>query len=191
MDIFKIIEILSLVTGVVFMTLQVFQNRWMWYVELLTAAASLTVALHNHLWAASLINIYYMVMSVVGIFSWKKIEKEGSTTDIHIVRLSPRIILLGALFFLVGSFGLYFLLKTTSDPAPVLDAVSFALAIVATWWLTRSHMEQWYLWFAADILSSALFFTQGLYWMGTQFIFYMLFSVIGFFHWKKKGTIVK
>ncbi|MCQ2144101.1 MAG: nicotinamide riboside transporter PnuC [Bacteroidales bacterium] len=189
MDIFRILEIFSLVTGVIFMTLQVFQNRWMWYMEILTASAALAVSLHNHLWAVSLLNAYYIVMAVVGIFSWRKIEQDNDS-DVHIVRMSPKILAIGLFLLVAGSFGLSLLLKATSDPAPVLDSVSFALAIVATWWLTRSHIEQWYLWFASDILSATLFFTQGLYWMGLQFTFYLAFSVIGYVHWKKKGTIV-
>lgn len=190
MDAIKIIELISLVTGIIFMILQVLQNRWMWYLELLTATAALIVSASSHLWAASLLNVYYIVMSVIGIFSWKKIEQE-SDADVHIVRISRRILTISAFIFLAGAIGLYFLLDVTSDPAPILDSLSFSLAIIGTWWLTRSHIEQWYVWFVGDVLSAALFFSQGHYWMGLQYICYLISSIIGYIHWKRKGTIVK
>ena len=41
------IQILSLVSGIVYMVLQIFQHKWMWYVNLVTAGAALLVALAN------------------------------------------------------------------------------------------------------------------------------------------------
>lgn len=190
MEIIHIIEILSLVSGIAFMILQVLQNRFMWYLDIVTASCALVVAFSQHLWAASALNLYYIVMSVVGIVSWKKIE-DRNDVDIHIVRMTSKIFWSSVLMFVAGTAGLYFVLKATSDPQPVLDAICFSLSLIGTWWLTRSHIEQWIVWMAADVVGIILYATQGFYGMSTLYLFYIVSSVVGIIHWKKKGTVVE
>ena len=63
------IEIFSLVTGVVFIIMQIIQHKWMWYLQLATAISAIIVASFNHLWGSAALNLFFTVMAFLGIWS--------------------------------------------------------------------------------------------------------------------------
>ena len=76
------------------------------------------------------------------------------------------------------------------NPMSLLDASVAVLSAVATWWLVKSYLQQWWLWIAANTLSLILCATQGMWWMALLYILYVLAAVIGLRHWKKHGITV-
>lgn len=197
MDICKILEIVALVAGIAYMALQVVQNRYMWYFNLVTAAASMAVTIINHLWASAALNLYFITTSVIGILSWKALARKdrenngGKEEDrIRLVRLTWPAGLVSAAVAVVGGVGVYFLLRYTHDPSPVADAATMILSIIAAWWLTRPYIEQWYVWLAADIVAVIMYASQGLWGMTALFTLYVASCVVGYIHWRKQGVYV-
>ena len=76
------------------------------------------------------------------------------------------------------------------NPMSVLDASVAVLSVIATWWLVRSYIQQWWLWIAADTLSTILCATQGMWWMALLYLLYTASALIGLRHWKKNGAII-
>jgi nicotinamide mononucleotide transporter len=72
----------------------------------------------------------------------------------------------------------------------LLDASVAVLSAVATWWLVKAYLQQWWLWIAANGLSMFLCATQGMWWMVILYIIYTAAAIIGLRHWKKKGEYV-
>ena len=72
----------------------------------------------------------------------------------------------------------------------LLDASVAVLSAVATWWLVKSYIQQWWLWIVADTLSTILCITQGMWWMALLYAAYTASAFIGYSHWKKKGSII-
>ena len=64
------------------------------------------------------------------------------------------------------------------------------MSIIATVWLVKSYLQQWLVWIVADLLSTALCLTQGMYWMAALYAFYTLSAVYGYIHWKRRGVYV-
>lgn len=191
MDICSILQTVALVMGIVFMILQVLQHKWMWYFNLATSAASIVVALMSSLWATAALDAYFMVMSVIGIFSYRKLaEKDGGQERIRLVRPTVKMLVISGLISIVAFVSIWQVLTVTKDASPVLDALTLVLSALATWWLTLSYKEQWYVWIVADTIALAMFVSQGLWGMAALFFFYVISSVIGLVHWQKKGTYV-
>ncbi len=197
MDICKILEIVALVAGIVYMVLQVMQNRYMWYFNLVTSAATLAVTVINHLWASSALNLYFITTSVIGILSWRALARKdkeyngGKEEDrIRLVRLTLKTGLISAAIAVVGGVGVYFLLRYTHDSSPVADAATMILSVIAAWWLTRPYIEQWYVWLAADIVAVIMYASQELWGMTALFTLYVVSCVVGYIHWRKQGVYV-
>ncbi|MBQ9475375.1 MAG: nicotinamide mononucleotide transporter [Bacteroidales bacterium] len=204
MDYLRIITDFALLTALAFMTMQIFQHKWMWYADILTAMSTLVVVLMNTtadgewapLWAQVAMNAYFTVMAVVGIISWKKIarqagEKEGEEAPaMRIKRLDAKTIGITAAMLAVMVPLIYYILSHTNDSHPLLDSLGFSFSIVATWWLTRAHAEEWLLWIIADLFIVIIFFLDKNYTTMFQYIAYIISCVIGFIYWKKKGTYV-
>lgn len=194
MDICKILELVALVAGLVYMVLQVLQKQYMWYFNLVTASASLAVTIMNRLWASAALNLYFIITSVIGIFTWRALARKdkkvsgGDTDRIRLVRLKMPIVLISAAVAIAGGVGVYFLLSATHDPSPVFDAATMILSVIAAWWLTRPYVEQWLVWLVADLIAVAMYASQGLWGMTALFSMYIISCVVGYAHWRKKGV---
>lgn len=192
------IQIISLVCGITYMLLQIFQNKLMWYFSIMVSTAAFLIAVSNHegaswapLWAQVALNIYLIIIAIVGIFKWRKLEGE-SGGKIHIVPLSRKRLLFVIAVLIVGAPVLGLVLKHfTSDPAPWIDGTSLVLSLVAAWLLSQSHIEQYLFWIAANILIITVYAGQAKWFMAVMYTCYIVFCILGYINWKKNGVIVE
>ena len=190
-------EIFTLVTGVIYIVLEIRQKNFMWVVGIMTSVAAMWVYFRQGLYASFGLNTYYLVTSFIGLWQWgrdrKKLEaavekQEGDV--IHLNHLSMKTVLVTLLVAAAGICLLSWLMEMLENPMSVLDAAVAVLSAVATWWLVRSYLEQWWLWILADALSTCLCMTQGLWWMTALYAAYTFSAVYGYIHWKKHGVYV-
>lgn len=184
------IEIFALVTGVVYVVLEVLQKNAMWVLGILTGAACAFSFGVQHVWASMGLNLYYVVVSVLGFIRWRRDSEQVAEGAIHLNVLPKRVALVSGGIFVVGGLGLIQLLRVTGDAAPVLDGSATVLSIIGTWWLAQSYLQQWMLWIVADVLSAVLCLTTGQYWMALLYAVYIASAVYGYFHWKRHGKYV-
>ena len=189
-DIIQAIEIFAAVTGVLYVVLEILQKNSMWVVGILTGAACAFSFGVQQVWASMGLNIYYMVISVVGLVQWKKASEAVEEGEIHLAPLSRKAALWSAVLFVLLTPVLMFILRKTGDAAPQWDALATILSVIATWWLTQSYLQQWLLWIVADILSTILCLVTGQYAMALMYLAYTASAVYGHFHWKKHGKYV-
>ena len=184
------IEIFAAATGVAYVVLEILQKNVMWVVGILTGLACAFSFGVQHVWASMGLNIYYVVISVVGLMQWKKASEQVGEGEIHLKSLSPRTAGVSALVFVVGGVLLIQLLRAAGDASPALDGTATMLSVIGTWWLAQSYLQQWLLWIVADILSTALCISTGQWWMAAMYVAYTVSAVYGYFHWKKKGKYI-
>ena len=186
-DIIQAIEIFAMVTGILYVVLEILQKNAMWVVGILTGAACAFSFGVQHVWASMGLNIYYVGMSVVGLIQWRKAGEQVGEGEIHLQRLPRKVAIWSAVLFLVGGVALIQLLRATGDAEPRLDGAAVVLSVIGTWWLAQSYLQQWLLWIVADILSTTLCIVTGQYWMAFLYLAYTASAVYGYFHWKRKG----
>ena len=189
-QIIQAIEVFAMVTGVVYLVLEILQKNSMWVVGILTSTACAFEFAITHVWASMGLNIYYVVMSVIGLLQWRKASEAVGEGEIHLSRLPRAVALWSAALFVLGSLVLMQVLRAAGDPAPRLDAVAVTLSVIATWWLAQSYLQQWLLWIVADIFTTTICLTTGQYWMAVLYTAYIASAVYGYFHWKRKGKYV-
>lgn len=190
MDWIQAIEIFAMITGILYLVLEILQKNGMWVVGLLTGAACAFEFGYQHVWASMGLNIYYVIMSVVGFIQWKKAGEKVEEGEIHLAILRKKTALWSAAAFIIGSLVLMQILRATGDAQPQLDAMASMLSVIATWWLAQSYIQQWLLWIVADILTAWLCIKTGQQWMPLLYIAYVLSAIYGYWHWKKKGKVV-
>ncbi len=198
----QFMEIFTLVTGVIYIILEIRQKNFMWVVGILTSVAAMWVFFRQGLYASFGLNTYYLVTSFVGLWQWRRdkgrlvaaVEESGggeAAADgdvIHLNRIRPVTIGLWASVLPVGTYLLGALMEYAGNPMSYLDSLVTVLSVIATWWLVRAYIEQWWLWIIADTLSAILCATQGLWWMTALYGAYALSAVYGYLHWKKNGA---
>ena len=188
MDIFQAIEIFAFATGIAYVVLEILQKNAMWVVGILTGAACAYSFAVQRSWGMTGLNIYYVVISVIGLIQWRKDGEKVGEDVIHLRALPKETAIWSAVGFVVGSLVLIWLFRVLGDGSSALDATATVLSIIATWWLTRSYIQQWMLWVVADALTTALCISNGQYWMAVLYVVYIASAVYGYCHWKKKGV---
>ena len=192
-----IMEIITLITGVIYIILEIRQKNAMWVLGIFTSIAAIIVFFRQGLYASFGLNIYYLITSFIGLWHWrrdkKKLDEEHS---IHLNRLTRKTVITSGIAAITGiialSYGMDLMaeLGFKENPMSVLDASVAVLSVIATWWLVRSYIQQWWLWIAADTLSTILCATQGMWWMALLYLLYTASALIGLRHWKKNGAII-
>ena len=89
---------------------------------------------------------------------------------------------IGLLLFVLISF---ILIRFTDSPVPYGDSFTTSLSILGMWLLAQKYIEQWWFWFAVNIVSFGLYIWKGLYPTSILFAIYSVISIFGYFKWKK------
>ena len=193
-----IMEIFTLVTGVIYIVLEIRQKNFMWVVGIFTSLAAMWVFFRQGLYASFGLNTYYLITAFIGLWQWGKDKKMLSAENvsqsgddvIHLNRLTLKTVVVSALVSVAGTFALAWVMELLENPMSYLDAAVAVLSAVATWWLVRSYIAQWWIWILADTLSTILCATQGMWWMTALYAAYTLSAIYGYVHWKKHGKYI-
>ena len=190
-------EIFTLVTGVIYIILEIRQKNFMWVVGVFTSLAAMWVFFREGLYASFGLNTYYLITAFIGLWQWGRDKKKLSSADtdadsgnIHLNRLPVWTLAVSALLTVAGTFALAWVMQMLENPMSYLDAAVAVVSAVATWWLVRSYIEQWWLWILADAMSTILCATQGMWWMTALYAAYALSAIYGYVHWKKHGVYI-
>ena len=196
----KSFEIFTLITGVIYIILEIRQKNFMWVVGILTSLAAMYVFFCQGLYASFGLNTYYLVTSFIGLWHWRRdkeiLQAEGDDS-VHLNRLNLSSVLAGGLVAVIGvlalTLGMAQLAKLglQENPMSLLDATATMLSVVATWWLVKSYIQHWWLWIIADALSTALCLSLGMWWMAALYGAYTASAVIGYMHWRRNGVYIK
>ncbi len=189
-------EIFTLVTGIIYMILEIRHHRFMWVVGVLTSAAAMWVFFRQGLYASFGLNTYYLITAFVGLWHWTRdsrrlaVEENVAEDEVIVLnRLSLKTVLLSLAFSVAGIFALAWVMDLVENPMSYLDSAVTVLSIVATWWLVKSYIEQWWLWILADTLSTILCLTQGMWWMAVLYAAYTASAFIGLLYWRRHGRV--
>ena len=215
-------QIFTLVTGVIYIILEIRQKSFMWVIGVLTSVAAMWVFFRQGLYASFALNTYYLVTAFIGLWQWskdkKKLEGEVASASasvasasaaasgveaqpegdrIHLNRLTAKTVAVSAVVMVLGTSGLVELMQwlhsagiLQENPMSYLDSAATILSAIATWWLVRSYIQQWWLWIAADLMSTILCASQGMWWMTALYAAYTLSAVYGWAHWKRNGRYI-
>jgi nicotinamide mononucleotide transporter len=185
-------EIISAVTGILYLYFSVKQKIWLWPVGIITSAYSIAVFYNSQLYADMSLNIYYVLVSVYGWFHWltRKDNTTHSSIKISLLTVWDWITYLGIVLVLTLIFAWILIhipqmigLKPSS--VPWLDAFLTAGSIVATWMLARKLLEQWLWWVIIDSISIGVLIYKDLYYLSGLFVVNTIIAVVGYIKWKE------
>ena len=173
------IEIFGAVTGLIYVLLEILKRRSMWVVGILTSLLYIYIFSRSGFYAMMGLNIYYVAISIYGLWSWRVAP--------DICRIGKRTALFCLLAIALIFLFLYVVLGRFTDAVmPVADALITSMSVVATWMLSRSYLEQWWIWIVANLLATGVYGWQGLYPTMILYIAYTVAAVIGYRRWSAK-----
>ena len=198
-----IMQIFTLVTGVIYIIYEIRQKNFMWVVGIATSLAAMWVFFRQGLYASFGLNTYYFITAFIGLWHWARdkrhfAEQAGDNDDKNVIvlnRLSWSTAVISAAVVAAGvpalSYGMecmHHIGVLAENPMSFLDSAVAVLSAVATWWLVKSYREQWWVWIVADTLSVVLCAQQQLWWMAVLYLAYVAAAVYGLRYWKRCGV---
>ena len=186
------LEYFGVVTGIIYLILEILQHRAMWVVGFLTSFVYVFVFFFSKFYADMSLNVYYVCMSIYGFWQWQKVGSREEEKEIAILYRHLNLkLFLGIIAVTVILYGVLFqiLANYTDSPVPAGDAFTTALSITATWMLARRILEHWWFWVVINFVSVYLYYQRGLYPTCFLFICYGVLAVVGWINWRKKGIL--
>lgn len=191
------LEWFGVITGVLYLLLEIKQHRAMWIVGFLTSLSYVFIFFFAKVYADMGLNIYYTGISIYGFIQWTRkgdsIPSEEIKQDETIIyrHVTPTLLakLLLATMIIFGAIW-YILSNFTDSPIPVGDAFTTSVGIVATWMLAKYIVEHWIFWVIVNSVSVYLYYLRDLYPTMFLYICYAVLSIAGWYNWKKKGIKV-
>ena len=175
---------IATVTGIGEVLLARVNNILLYPAGIISTLLTMYILYKFGLYADSLLNGYYMVMSVYGWWYWMK-KKDQPAVAISIC--SPRDWLIVAAIVGIGFSVLYILLANwTPSTVPVWDAWVSATAWAGMWLLARRKVENWILLNVSNIFAIPLLFYKQLPLFAVLTIILFIVAVFGYFDWRKK-----
>jgi len=197
------IEIFAVITGLLYVYLQIRQNKTMWIVGFISSAVFVYILFSAQIYAQMGIYVYYVGISVYGFWKWSKMSREDSklchserseepirsqsTRSFTSFRMTTKSIFVPIIIIalILSAIITYILANFTDSPIPVIDGVIAGFSIVATWMVTQKIIQHWYFWMAINLACVVLYVSQNLYFTAVMFLVYFGMSIIGLQQWKK------
>ena len=193
----QLLEYFGVLTGLLYLLLEIRQHRAMWVVGFLTSLVYVFVFFFSKIYADMGLNIYYVAISIYGFWQWtrkkaineEKTNQNAPANEAILYRNMTFPLLTGIILAILAIYALlyYILHNFTDSPIPAGDAFTTAVGIIATWMLARRIIEHWIFWIIVNCVSVYLYYLRGLYPTMFLYICYAILAAVGLYTWKKKG----
>ncbi|MFT4205151.1 MAG: nicotinamide riboside transporter PnuC [Chitinophagaceae bacterium] len=190
MDFYKLLEIIGLVVGLLYLALIIGESIWCWIFGIVGSAITVFLYFHTKLYLESILNVYYVWAGFYGWWFWEKEKKKNvGKTNVPVVVWKPlyhgvNIVVCLTLSLIVGLL----MARYTDSPRPTVDAAMAIFSFSATYLEARKVLSAWIYWFAINGCAIALQFDRGLNLYAYLSIVYTVMSIVGYFKWRNTYT---
>lgn len=178
------LEIIAVVLAIAYLLLAARENILCWYCAFASSAIFTVIFWDVSLLMESLLNVFYVVMAVVGWYEWKLGGSGHQGVRIKFLKPWQHVVILAGIGLLVAVNG-WFLSNYTTAVWPFLDSFTTWASVVTTFLVVAKVLENWLYWIVIDSVSIFLYVDRELYLTALLFAAYVIIVVFGFFSWLK------
>ncbi|MBN2636680.1 MAG: nicotinamide mononucleotide transporter [Prolixibacteraceae bacterium] len=180
------IELLGAVLGLFYIFFSIRQHLLTWPIGLLTSIFYIIIFFQSGFYADMGLQVYYVVISIYGWYFWLKGKRTEENKKIPVKTVRKVLWLkISGITFLIFLIILFILKNYTNSTVPVMDSLTTAFSISATWMLARKYIEHWIIWIFVDIVSAGLYLYKDLWPTVILFSVYTAMAFLGYIEWKK------
>ena len=182
----------ALVFGLLAVYFLIKESIWTWPAGILYVLVSFVVFWNFRLYGDLLLHVLYLFLNLYGWYFWAKGNKSNKE-DVQVTKLSVKNSVMALTFTAIGIWAFaQFLMKLPDwfegmEPAslPYWDSTTSILSVTGMWLTTRKKLDNWYYWFAVDIIATGVYFYKGMYFYSILYFIYIGMAVAGYLAWKK------
>lgn len=180
----SLLEIVAVTSSLIYLYLATKQNKWCFLFGLISSAIYVYICFEIKLYFDTFINLYYVLMSVIGFISWNSIKTKNTN---HISKISTSKFLIYSSIGLILSLVVGFYASRYTDASfPFIDAFTTVFALIATWMVIKKYIENWLIWIIVDGISIVIYQQKALIFTAFLFFIYTIIAIKGYFQWRKQ-----
>ncbi len=179
-----LLESLAVILAVAYLLLAARENILCWYCAFASSAIYSVIFWDVSLLMESLLNVFYLVMAVVGWYEWKRGGKEQSGVRIRTLAGWQHGVIIASLIFAALVNG-YLLQMFTGASWPYLDSFTTWASVLTTFMIVWKVLENWLYWIVIDSISIYLYLDRALYLTVILFGIYIVLAAYGYYSWRK------
>ena len=179
-----LLEITAVVLAIAYLLLAARENILCWYCAFASSAIYSVIFWDVSLLMESLLNIFYVVMAVVGWYEWKRGGQDHAGVHIRTLASWQHGIIIACLRFAALVNG-YLLQMFTGASWPYLDSLTTWASVITTFMIVWKVLENWLYWFVIDSISIYLYIDRELYLTALLFACYVVLVVFGYINWRR------
>ncbi|WP_421977896.1 nicotinamide riboside transporter PnuC [Roseivirga seohaensis] len=185
-------ELSGLIFGILAVLFLIKESVWTWPAGVAYVLVSFFVFWEARLYGDFILHIFFLVLNIYGWYYWTK-GKKGDQPDVLISHTSAKrgIFLIAITFVGIFLFA-QFLINIPNyfegmEPAalPYWDSTTSILSVTGMWLTARKKIDNWYYWFAVDVLATCIYFYKELYFYSFLYFLYIGMAIAGYLAWKK------
>ena len=159
------------------------EKLWAWPLGVAYVLVSITPLLEAKLYANLALHVVgFLPLNLYGWYHWLFGGQERDDLPVTRAGSGTLIALAGLCMAVALALGWYF--STNTDAAfPYWDNAVFAMSLAAMWLTARKQIDNWIVWFVVNVISVALYFSQGLYGYAFLYGIYIPMAVAGYISW--------
>jgi nicotinamide mononucleotide transporter len=167
----------------VYIVLIVRRQRLGWVAGAISSCIYVWLSATARLPMQSALQAYYVLMAFYGWYSWTRnqTQQQGRIFSWSL----SRHLLAAAVIVLAGVLSARLLSTETQAAWPLLDSLSTAVSLLATWMVARSVLQNWLYWMVADVVMVFLFTQQGHPFTAALFVVYLVMATVGYREWRQ------
>jgi nicotinamide mononucleotide transporter len=179
-------EIGGFVAGALSVLLYVRQSVWAWPVGIANSAFWLVLFWDTRLFLDAGLQAVYIGLGILGWVWWArgrrvKGERRG---ELPVRRTGQSLALVLVGIGLVATAVLWWSMEQVGDVAPLPDAATTVVSLIAQYMLTRKLLGSWWCWIAVDIAYIVLYVSKDLYLTAALQPLFIGLCVLGLRSWK-------
>ncbi|MFC4699840.1 nicotinamide riboside transporter PnuC [Glaciecola siphonariae] len=182
----SVFEIFAVILSIAYVWLAAEESIWCWPAAFISTSLFVFVFWDVSLLFQLMLNLYYLVMAVVGFMHWRRSNDEGFVAltmpfKLHATILGAGLLLTFAVTFLTKKlagqwFGYEYL---------YLDAGITMFSLLATYLTVKKYLQSWMYWSIINFLSIYLFVANGLYLTVILMLIYIAIAMRGYINWSQ------
>lgn len=177
-----LLEWIAVIFGIWQVLLARNNNVLLYPAGIISTALSIYILAHVRLYAESVLNLYYLIMSIYGWWHWYRCRDEAA---LPITKASKQDWLITITIVILGWIVLYLALQYFTDSnVPAIDAWVSATAWAGMWLLARRKLENWILLNISNIFAIPLQIYKGIPLYGILTLVLFIVAISGYYKWK-------
>lgn len=130
-----------------------------------------------------MLQVVYIVLGILGWWQW--IYGGVNRTELQVNRTSIKELTILFIVVVIATIGLREYFVKINDAAPLLDALTTVLSLVAQYLLNCKRIESWFVWILADVIYVGLYIQKDLYLTAVLYAIFIAMCIAGFISWRR------